>query len=143
MALRDKLAARAQPYLQPGEQIRHVFLGQTGPSPYFALLSWLILLFGGKYYVFVVTDRSITVLRASKWMPSKPKASGNPEAVLPRATQLGPVSGLWGQTNALGQRVWVHKRFHKDITEADAEVAQLGGQPASPPPPPPAPPVEG
>lgn len=133
MALRDKLAQRAQPFLQPGEQVRHVFMGQTGPSPYFALLSYLIVLFGGKYYVFVVTDQSITVLRASKWIPSKPK-SDNPEAVLPRATQLGPMSGLWGQTNALGQRVWVHKRFHKDVNAADAELAQSGGTAAPAPP---------
>lgn len=133
MALRDKLVERAQPFLQPGEQVRHVFMGQTGPSPYLILVSSLIMLIGGKYYVFVVTDQSITVLRASKLVPSKPK-SENPEAVLPRATQLGPMSGLWGQTNALGKKVWVHKRFHKDVEAADAELAQVGG--AVPPPPP-------
>ena len=71
MALRDKLVERAQPFLQPGEQIRHVFMGQTGPSPYLVLVSSLIMLIGGKYYIFVVTDQSITVLRASKLVPSR------------------------------------------------------------------------
>lgn len=36
------------------------------------------------------------------------------------------MSGLWGQTHALGQRVWVHQRFHKDLLAADAEMAQFG-----------------
>lgn len=132
MALRYKLAERAQPFLQPGEEVRHAFMGQTGPSPYLVMVSYLILLFSGKYYVFAITDQRILVLRASKWRPSKLK-SDNPEAVLPRATQIGPMSGLWGQTRALGQRVWVHKRFHKDIAAADAEIAQIGATPPAPP----------
>lgn len=130
MALRDKLAARTQPYLEPGEQVRHVFMGQTGPSPWFAALSWLIILFAGEYYVFAVTDRAILVMKAGKLVPSKPKSL---EARLPRQTQLGPVSGLWGETNALGKRVWVHKRFHKDIEAADAELRAGGGGFAAPP----------
>jgi hypothetical protein len=132
MALRDKLAARTQPYLEPGEQVRHVFMGQTGPSPWFAALSWLIILIAGEYYVFAVTDRAILVMKAGKFIPSKPKSL---EARLPRQTQLGPVSGLWGETHALGKRVWVHKRFHKDILAADAELAAGGGAGAYPPPP--------
>lgn len=135
MALRDKLADRTQPYLEPGEEVRHVFMGQTGPSPWFAALSWLIILFAGEYYVFSVTDRAILVMKAGKFIPSKPKSL---EARLPRNTQVGPVSGLWGQTNALGKRVWVHKRFHKDVLAADTELAQMGGQPPQPPATPPA-----
>jgi len=125
MALRDKLAARVQPYLEPGEQVRHVFMGQTGPSPWFALLTYWIMLISGKYFIFAVTDRAILVVRASKWMPSKPKAL---EARLPRATMIGPVKGLWGESHALGQRVWIHKRFHNDVLAADQELA--GGGPA-------------
>lgn len=131
MALRDKLAERTQPYLEPGEQVRHAFIGQTGPSPWLGALSWLIILFAGEYYIFSVTDRAILVMRAGKLVASKPKAL---EARLPRHTQLGPVSGLWGQTNALGKRVWVHKRFHKDIIAADTELAQMGAQPPQQPP---------
>lgn len=121
MALRDKLMSRSEPYLEPGETVRHVFMGQTGPNPMWALLTYWIMLVKGKYFIFAVTDRSILVIRASKWMPSKPKEL---EARLPRATPIGPVSGtLWGRTEALGQRVWIHKRFHKDVEAADAELA--------------------
>lgn len=134
MALRDKLAERTQPFLEPGEQVRHVFLGQTGPSPWFAALSWLIILIAGDYYVFAVTDRAILVMKAGKFVPSKPKSL---EARLPRATQIGPVKGLWGESNSLGKRVWIHKRFHKDVDAADFELAQPGGatgiHPGTPP----------
>ena len=33
-SLREKLAERAGPYLQPGEQIQQVYMAQGGPSPY-------------------------------------------------------------------------------------------------------------
>lgn len=126
MALRDKLVERAQPYLEPGETVRHVFMGQTGPSPFFAALTWLIILFAGNYFVFVVTDRAILMLKAGKLVPSKPKSL---EARLPRDVVIGPLKGIWGQTNALGQeRVWIHKRFHKDVAAADAEIT--GASPA-------------
>lgn len=120
MALRDKLIARAEPYLEPGETVRHAFMGQTGPNPWLGLISYWIMLFKGKYYVFAVTDRAVLVLRASRWIPSKVK---NLEARLPRTTTIGPLSGLWGESNALGQRVWIHKRFHKDVEAADREIA--------------------
>ena len=121
MALRDKLTERAQPYLEPGEQVRQVFMGQTGPNPFLAAISWLIILIAGEYFVFVVTDRAVLVLKASKWVPSKVKGL---EARLPRTTPIGPLSGIWGQTHALGKRVWINKRFHKDVAAADAEMGQ-------------------
>jgi hypothetical protein len=50
---------------------------------------------------------------------SKPKSL---LGTLPRHTQLGPVSGRWGQINLLGERHWVHKRFHSDIATTDREA---------------------
>ena len=43
MALRDKLAANMAGFLEPGEQIRHVFVAQRG-NPAWSLLSYWILL---------------------------------------------------------------------------------------------------
>ena len=37
-----------------------------------------------------------------------------------RATRIGPPSGLWFKTEALGEKMYVHKRFHKDIETADS-----------------------
>jgi hypothetical protein len=44
-------------------------------------------------------------------------------ARLPSSGQVdGPVSGRWGQLNLLGERHWVKRRFHAEITAADADV---------------------
>lgn len=133
MALRDKLRERAQPFLEPGEQIQAVFLAQTGPSPWFAALSWLIVLFGAKYYVVVATDRSIVLLNASSMVPSKVKGF---DRRLPRGTRFGPLSGLWGKSEALGTKTHIHKRFHGDVEVADsmagAAPMAASGAPASP-----------
>ena len=121
MALRDKLRDRAQRYLEPGEQIQAVWLGQSGPSPYYMFLSYWIVIIGGHYKVFVASDRAILVLDAGKMMPAKPKRL---RVRATRQVQLGPCSGLWGQIQVAGTRYWVHKRFHKDIDAADAAMAQ-------------------
>ena len=73
MALRDKLTARAQPYLEPGEQVQQVFCAYSGPSPYFAFLSSLIILFAGHYHIIVVSDRAVVVLDAGKFRSTFPK----------------------------------------------------------------------
>lgn len=119
MALRDKLAARSQPLLPPGSNIRHTFACQTGPNPWFFLLTYLIF-FWIQYRIVAVTDDAIYVMRSSKFT-LKPKEV---LATLPRQTRLGPVSGLWGKLDLMGQTHWVHKRFHKDIEAADDEAGR-------------------
>jgi len=41
---------------------------------------------------------------------------------MPRRTQLGPVSGRWGQIILLGERYWVKKRFQDQVIAADNEA---------------------
>ena len=134
MALRDKLADRVRPMLEPGEQIQEVFVTQTGPSPYWALLTYLIF-FTVKRRIIVVTDRAIVVVRAGSFMGTTAKEV---LARLPRATRIGPLSGLWAKAEINGEKQWIHKRFHGDVTRADAaggRSAPVG--PSLPPPPPP------
>ncbi len=122
MAARDKIAERMQPYLEPGEQIRHVFAAQTGPSPYWAVLTWLIMAFGAKYRLVAVTDRAVVVCRASMWKPFAPK---DLLGRLPRGVSFGPVRGLWGKTTVGPEQMWVHKRFHRDVEAANAELGSM------------------
>jgi hypothetical protein len=123
MALRDKLAQRATPFLEPGEQIQSVFLAQSGPSPYWSFLSaWIVIIAAG-YATIVVTDRAVVVLRNGRLTGSVAKSV---IARLPRQPMESP-SGLWGQLNLGGTRYWVHKRFHKDVEAANAAIA---GSPA-------------
>ena len=118
MALRDKLAGRAAPYLEPGEQIRYVFQAQEGASP------WLIGALFQKYRIVAVTDRAIVVL-GIPWMRSKPNRV---VARLPRNTEIGKMSGVFGKTRITGKKMYVHRRFHKDVAAADAEIVPAGAR---------------
>jgi hypothetical protein len=135
MALRDKLARRAAPYLEPGEQIQAVFLAQSGPSPYWILLSVLIVIFAAGYSIVVVTDRAIVVLRAGRMLPTFPKRV---HLRGPRTVWFAQPQGLWGKVQ-LDRRYWVHKRFHKDVAAANQMLQMMypHGLPIAPLPPPP------
>jgi hypothetical protein len=65
----------------------------------------------------VVTDRRILVCRSGRLSTTKVHEVLHE---LPRTTQIGPASGLWYKCETLGERLYVHKRFHKDIAQADA-----------------------
>jgi hypothetical protein len=67
--------------------------------------------------VVVVTDRRILVFQAGRLRAVVIKALLRE---VPRATQIGPPHGLWYRTDVLGEKLFIHKRFAKDITEADA-----------------------
>jgi hypothetical protein len=116
MALRDKLRANASHLLENGETIQQVFCAQT-TSQWFALLSYWIIIFKNAYRVVVVTDRRIMVCRSGRMTTTK---VGEVLHELPRSTMIGPASGLWWKCESLGDRLYVHKRFHKDVDAADA-----------------------
>lgn len=109
---------RAAPLLQPGETIQSVFCAQT-VSAYFALISVWIIVFANAYRVVVVTDRRILVCRAGRLMPAKVKSV---EREFPRGARLGEPSGLWWPCEALGGKLYVHRRFHKDVRVADTAL---------------------
>ncbi|MCP9947815.1 hypothetical protein [Actinomadura madurae] len=119
MAIRDKMRANAAHVLQPGENIQAVFGAQT-TSQYFALISYWIIIFSNAYRVVVVTDRRILVCRSGR-MRMTPVNEVLRE--LPRDTRIGPPSGLWWRCETLGERLYVHKRFHKDVNAADGVTA--------------------
>jgi hypothetical protein len=73
-----------------------------------------------KYRCVAVTKDAIYVLDSTK-----PSGGANPQSLagtMPRHTRLGPVSGRWGNVTLLGERHWVHKRFHQQVAAADAEA---------------------
>lgn len=122
MAAGDKLAQRCAPFLPPGSEIRQVFVCQTAPSRWFFLVTYLtgLTMPWIKYRCVAVTDDAVHVLESTK-----PSGGAKPTSLvgtLPRRTQLGPVSGRWGEVNLLGERHWVHARFHRDVAAADHEA---------------------
>jgi hypothetical protein len=118
MAIRAKMRANAAPLLQEGEQIQQVF-GAQPVSPYLALISLWILLIKNTYRVVVVTDRRILVCRAGRFSRTPVKELLRE---LPRLTKIGPARGVWFRSDSLGEKLYIHKRFHNDVASADAEM---------------------
>ncbi len=119
MAIRDKLQSNAARLLQPGETVQQVFTAQTA-NPYWALASYWVVIFKNAYRVVVVTDRRILVCKSGR-MSTTPV--GTVVGEFPRATRIGPAKGAWYKCETLGPRLFVHKRFHKDVAAADAILA--------------------
>jgi hypothetical protein len=120
MAIREQMAANAAPHLQPGETIQAVFGAQTTSQYWFFISYWIIIL-RNSYRVVVVTDRRILVCLAGRIRTTPVKQV---LAEFPRATQIGPPSGLWYKCETLGERLYINKRFHKDVRTADELVPQ-------------------
>lgn len=119
---RKDLVEQSVPFLPAGGEIRQVFICQTAPNFGFFLITYLtgLTMFRIKYRCVAVTHDVIYVLESSKLSGgAKPRRV---VGTMPRHTQLGPVSGRWGRVTVLGERHWVHKRFHDQIAAADYEI---------------------
>jgi hypothetical protein len=119
---RNDLVNRSAPFLPEGSEIRQVFICQAAPNFGFFLITYMtgLTMFWIKYRCVAVTKDAIYVLESSKL-----SGGAKPQSLigtLPRRTRLGPVSGRWGQLNLLGERHWVHKRFHDEVAAADRDA---------------------
>lgn len=119
IAIRDKIIENSQQFLKPGEQVQAAIGGQTS-SGWLATVPILSLIVNS-YSPVLVTDQRILLLDSGKWSMGKPKSV---KAEFPRNIRIGPPSGLWWKCTALGDsKLYVHKRFHKDVEAADALLA--------------------
>ncbi len=123
------MRANAGPLLEDGEVIEQVF-GAQPMSQYWVLVSLWILVLRNRYRVVIVTDRRIVVARSGRFTQTP---IAGVLRVLPRSTRIGPATGLWFRTESLGERLYIHRRWHKDVAAAD------GAAPVDQPPPPPPP----
>lgn len=117
---RADLVDGALPFLPAGSEIRQVFIGQAAPSFFYFIVTYLTgIMSRNKYRCVVVTDDAIYVLESTKW-----SGGARPREMvgrMPRHTRLGPVRGRWAEVDLLGERHWVHQRFHDQIAAADCE----------------------
>ena len=116
MAIRDKLRTNAQKHLKQGETIQQVMAAQS-TSPLMAALSYWIAIIKNSARVIVVTDQRIFVTMSGRLSATQVKDIVN-EAL--RSTKLGTPKGLWHKCETLGETLYIHKRFFKDIQAADA-----------------------
>jgi hypothetical protein len=67
--------------------------------------------------VVVVTDRRILLCHTARRRTTQVDEVG---LDLPRNTIIGPAHGIWYQTDALAESLYIHRRYHKDVAAADA-----------------------
>ena len=131
MAIQDRIAAAAAPYLEPGETVQTALVAQTAGSGWI-LLGFVPFLLLNRYRNVVATDRRLLVLDSGRLFSTKPRSVAR---ALPRSTRIGPTTGmLWFVTGNLGETLHIHKRFWGDVQKADAATSAT----TLPPPPPPA-----
>jgi hypothetical protein len=118
--IRQRMAARCQPLL-PKEQIGYIIYCQRH-SPY------AMAVLPAQPRVIVVTQDHVWMIRVgTTWMnvlaEPMPSFLAPPKGIiakLPRDTRIGPVSGLiWGRTSINGERVWIQRKFFRDVEAAD------------------------
>lgn len=114
--IREKISENVKPMLEAGEQIQAVIPAQT-KSGWLGALGALWLLAANRYRPIVVTNKRILITDSGKWSMGTPKKI---VATIARSTQIGPAHGLWWKCQSLGDTMYVNKRFHKDVDEADA-----------------------
>jgi hypothetical protein len=129
MAVRDAMRASAAQFVNPGETIQEVLGAQTG-SPLvrgiagaFGLLGALSMMAFNDYRILAVTDQRILVLDAGVWNMKKARSVVD---ILPRATRLGPATGVWHSIQPPSGKLWIHRRFYKDVTAADKMMFPVG-----------------
>lgn len=130
MALRDKIRSNAAGQLQPDEVIQAVIPAQT-TSGWWALLSYWIIILRNAYRVVVVTDRRILICRSGRF-----RITPVNEVLreYPRTVRIGPASGVWYRCESFDEVLYIARRFHKDVGDADASVGsaqQPGGAPTA------------
>lgn len=113
--LRDKITENSKKFLRPDEPVVAVICGQRISGWWGALTT--LWVFWNRYEAIVVTPQRIVRLDCGRW------TMGTPRSVLgelPRSIRIGPPQGLWWKCTSLGQTLYIHKRFHKDVALADA-----------------------
>jgi hypothetical protein len=116
VTLRDSMRKSAATYLRPGEPVQAIFGAQTASNWMVPLTGFIFFRFINDYRIVVVTPQRIVVLDAGK--SSIKKAKGI-VAEVPRSTRMGNGSGAWHVVPLGQENLRVHRRFFKDLAEAD------------------------
>ena len=118
MSFRDRIAMNARHVCEPGEHLQTAIAAQAR-SPNWLGIPDLIIPLGNAYRIIVITDRRILVCRSGRF---RAFVVGDVLGELPRATKIGPPHGVWYRTASLGERLYIHRLYFKDIGLADSAV---------------------
>ena len=121
-----KVEAAVRPYLEDGEQIQAMFIGQTPIPPItYLLVGPLLFIFILKFRTIVATDRNVYVF-SHKWMRTY-AYSGAPYKV-PIAQARYESGSMWARVDG-GPKLWVMPfgPVKRSLNELTAAVAALQG----------------
>jgi hypothetical protein len=121
MGVRDTIRTNAvrQNLLRPSERVESAFPAQA-VSPFWALLTWLIVMVANGYRAIVVTDQRILVCRGGRYLRSE---VNEVLRELPRGTKIGsPKGAMWFRTAALGETLWINRQFFGDVRDVDGQA---------------------
>ncbi len=104
---------------QPGEHIQTAIPAQAR-SPNWLGIPDLVIPLSNAYRVIVVTDRRILVCRSGRF---RAFVVGDVLREFPRSTKIGPSHGIWYHTYSLGEGLYIHRLYFRDIESADAAAA--------------------
>ncbi len=117
MGIREKIGQRAETFLEPGERVETAFPAQT-TSQWWLFLGAIIFLIKNEYRTIVVTDRRVIVANSGKWATTNVR---EPMRSFPRPINVGEPSGiLFYSTEAFGETLHIHKRFHNDLRKLNS-----------------------
>jgi hypothetical protein len=131
----ERLRQQVAAVLGPGATVRVAFHAVSGIAPWlqallvglcvvsFGILAIVLLpviVMGTKQWVIATTDDELLVIDASAG-GRKPKSVVKR---LPRNTRIGPVSGGWATVSIDGQKMWIHRRFHRYVHAVDSAPIQ-------------------
>ncbi|MFT7645627.1 MAG: hypothetical protein ACI8Y4_000358 [Candidatus Poriferisodalaceae bacterium] len=145
----SKLQERVDGFLDPDEKARWIVPAQGGLHPFMMLVPAFLAVIAvvltannpvlqivlvsitvflvvaalstSRYRLLAVTTDDTVVLRTRALRPTKPVEF---LARLPRTEKFDVVGSFWGLTVVGCERLWVHKRFHPQIKEADANLGR-------------------
>lgn len=120
MSLRDSMRKSAATYLRPGEPVQAIFGAQTASNWMLPLTGFIFFRFINDYRIVAVTPQRIVVLDAGK---SSIKKAKGVVTELPRSARMGQGSGAWHVIPLGQEKLRVHRRFFKDLSEADKMTA--------------------
>ncbi len=75
-----------------------------------------------RYRVIGITDRAVLLCRARALRPAKPVQLIER---LSHGNRFTPTGTFWGQVQVGPERLWVHRRFHETLANADLSAAPL------------------
>lgn len=94
----------------------------------FAVFALVAIVTMSRYRLLAITDGEIVVFRTRAWRPTRPVEQINQ---LERTAPFNVNNAAWSPIIVGDERLWVHKRYHGYLNDADEQLGTGAARPAS------------